>query len=68
MNRLGDGYNLAAEVDNRQQALAELLAAKLEGTPTPHGLPAEPEPADVVNLMDALKASMDATEQAGEEE
>jgi DNA end-binding protein Ku len=63
MARISEGFDLAAEVDDRQQALAELLAAKLEGASLPHHMTSEPEPAEVTDLMAALKASMEATEQ-----
>lgn len=65
MERMSEGFALAAQADTRQAALGDLVAAKLNGKQPPHSKPEEPVDHggdDVADLMAALQASMDATD------
>jgi DNA end-binding protein Ku len=60
METLSEGFDLAAQHDEYQHALDELVAAKLEGEPIPEMAETAAAPDNVVDLMAALQASIDA--------
>jgi DNA end-binding protein Ku len=60
MDTLSEDFDLAAEHDEYQQALDRLVAARLEGEPAPEVATAAAAPDNVVDLMAALQASIDA--------
>jgi DNA end-binding protein Ku len=60
METLSEDFDLAAQHDEYQHALDELVAAKLEGEPIPEMAETAAAPDNVVDLMAALQASIDA--------
>ncbi|WP_405731413.1 Ku protein [Streptomyces sp. NBC_01537] len=60
METLSEDFDLAAQHDEYQHALDELVAAKLEGEPIPEMAETAAAPDNVVDLMSALQASIDA--------
>jgi DNA end-binding protein Ku len=65
MDHLGQDFRLAEQEDLRQKALADLVTAKLDSREPSHEAPEEPREGDseVIDLMDALKASLGDAEQ-----
>ncbi|MEU1623651.1 Ku protein [Streptomyces sp. NPDC005722] len=70
MDALSADFDLAALRDRYRDAMTELVTAKLEGEALPDTAAVTPAPGDVVDLMAALPASIDAHqhEQPSEEE
>ncbi|MFE6775796.1 Ku protein [Streptomyces sp. NPDC057702] len=60
MDTLSEDFDLDSLHDDYQSALDELVTARLEGKAPPSGEEAEPPPDNVVDLMSALQASIDA--------
>ncbi|MFF3256425.1 Ku protein [Actinacidiphila glaucinigra] len=60
MDALSKDFNLADLRDRYREAMTELVASKLEGEPLPAAAAVAPAPGDVVDLMAALQASIDA--------
>jgi DNA end-binding protein Ku len=60
METLSEDFDLAAQHDEYQHALDELVAAKLEGEPIPEMAETAAAPDNVVDLIAALQASIDA--------
>ncbi|MFD4995235.1 Ku protein [Streptomyces buecherae] len=65
MDTLSEDFDLDSLHDDYQAALDELVTARLEGKAPPSGAEAEPAPDNVVDLMSALQASIDAREGEG---
>lgn len=61
MERLSASFRLDDQVDERTEALRQLVDAKLKGSEPPHGKVREPDTSGVVDLVDALHASLAAT-------
>ncbi|WP_377272549.1 Ku protein [Peterkaempfera sp. SMS 1(5)a] len=65
MDTLSEDFDLQALHDDYQQALDSLVAAKLEGVEPPSGEEAEAmAPDNVIDLMSALSASVEAAERS----
>jgi DNA end-binding protein Ku len=60
MDTLSEDFDLTAMHDDYRHALEELVAARLEGEPVPEVAETAPAPANVIDLMSALQASIDA--------
>ncbi|MFD8079175.1 Ku protein [Streptomyces sp. NPDC059718] len=60
MDAISQDFDLAALRDRYRDAMTKLVTAKLEGEPVPEGAAVTPAPEDVVDLMAALQASIDA--------
>ncbi|MBB5937756.1 non-homologous end joining protein Ku [Streptomyces zagrosensis] len=60
MDTLSEDFDLDSLHDDYQAALDELVTARLEGKAPPSADAAEPPPDNVVDLMSALQASIDA--------
>lgn len=60
MDTLSEDFDLDSLHDDYQAALDELVTARLEGKAPPTAEEAEPPPDNVVDLMSALQASIDA--------
>ncbi|MER0242055.1 Ku protein [Streptomyces sp. HSW2009] len=60
MDTLSEDFDLDSLHDDYQAALDELVTARLEGKAPPSPEGAEPPPDNVVDLMSALQASIDA--------
>jgi DNA end-binding protein Ku len=60
MDTLSEDFDLAALHDDYQAALDQLVSARLEGEPVPEQAPTAKAPDNVVDLMSALQASIDA--------
>jgi DNA end-binding protein Ku len=56
IEKMKDGFDPAVFTDRYQDALHELVQAKVKGLPPPEQ--PQPEPTNVVNLFDALKRSL----------
>jgi DNA end-binding protein Ku len=67
METLSEDFDLAAQHDEYQRALDELVAAKLEGQPMVEAAETAAAPDNVVDLMAALQASIDARAPAAPE-
>lgn len=66
MDTLSEGFDLDSLHDEYQQALDTLVAARLQGAEPPPTEEAGPPPDNVVDLMSALQASIDArSEESG---
>jgi DNA end-binding protein Ku len=57
IDKMKDKFDPGTFTDRYQEALQELVQAKVKGLPAPEQ--PEPEPTNVVNLFDALKRSLD---------
>ncbi|WP_326581655.1 Ku protein (plasmid) [Actinacidiphila glaucinigra] len=60
MDALSADFDLAVLRDRYRDAMTELVTAKLEGEPLPKTAGVAPAPGDVVDLMAALQASIEA--------
>jgi DNA end-binding protein Ku len=60
METLSEDFDLTAVHDEYQHALDELVAARLEGEPVPEVAETAAAPDNVIDLMAALQASIDA--------
>jgi DNA end-binding protein Ku len=60
MDTLSEDFDLTALHDDYRHALEELVAARLEGEPVPEMAEVVPAPDNVIDLMSALQASIDA--------
>lgn len=60
MDTLSEDFDLTALHDDYQHALDELVAARLEGEPVPETAGTAVAPDNVIDLMAALQASIDA--------
>lgn len=62
MEAMSEGFDMAVLHDDYRKALDRLVVAKLEGQPMPAGEETARAPEDIVDLMAALQASIDARE------
>jgi DNA end-binding protein Ku len=60
MDTLSEDFDLAELHDDYQNALDQLVSARLEGEPVPEQAPTAKAPDNVIDLMSALQASIDA--------
>jgi DNA end-binding protein Ku len=60
MDTLSEDFDLSALHDDYQAALDQLVSARLEGEPVPEQAPTAKAPDNVIDLMSALQASIDA--------
>jgi DNA end-binding protein Ku len=60
MDTLSEDFDLTAQHDDYRHALEELVSARLEGEPVPETAKTAPAADNVIDLMSALQASIDA--------